>query len=90
VAGFLCYYEGETLPDNPADVRKPRGVLNLKEENIRFSMHPHHRNDHPPTEFVFQISGQNEQQKWKMCAPNREELDKWTAALTKILGKQRP
>jgi hypothetical protein len=70
-----------------ADLRKPRGVLNLRRPNISFSRVAPHRNEHPPTELLFVIAGKGEQERWKLCAPNRAELDKWTAALQTVFGE---
>ena len=69
------------------DRLKPRGVLNLREDNMQFVVTGHKSHDHPPTEFVFQVAGPGEGNKWKLCAPNKEEMDKWTVALSAILGE---
>lgn len=87
VAGYLCYYEAEQLHED-VDRLKPRGVLNLnnREEPVSLYAGTHKAHDHAPTEWVFQLAGPVDHNKWKLCACNKQEYDEWMAALSKLLG----
>lgn len=85
-AGILAYYEMENLMDVD-DRSKPRGCLNLKGGGINFYVNAHKQHDHPPTEYTIILFATHDINKWKICAPDKADFDRWIKGLSVFLGK---
>ena len=71
--GYLSYYESQ----ESTELYEARGIFDLREE---FEMTSLGSLEGSPNNFTIQLSIPNEE-KWKLCAENKDEYVKWKTAL---------
>ena len=79
--GMMYYYE-----DSGADA-KPRGKVDLRSENCDFMNGVAFEG--APTPFTMQILPGGWDEKWKLCAANKEDMELWVAAIMKHITDER-
>ena len=83
--GLLFYYDTDS-PDavkNIADT-KPRGKLNLKGSHLEVPGTDTVVEPGAPTAFLLQLVPAGGEERWKLCASNREEHQKWIKVFEKF------
>ena len=76
--GYLSYYESQ----ESTELYEARGIFDLREE---FEMTSLGSLEGSPNNFTIQLSIPNEE-KWKLCAENKDEYVKWKTALNGFWG----
>ena len=72
--GVLMYFEGDNCS-------QPRGRMDLKALNCTFQLGLVFEN--APTPFTMQIAPGGGEEKWKLCAENPEDLERWSMCIEK-------
>lgn len=97
--GFLYYFDTEgpealrSLNDSIAkdvDACKSRGKIDLKSSHCEFSCESSIDSSGAPTQFIILIVPSNGEEKWKLCASNSDDFNKWTKSINMFALHDKP